>query len=257
MVKVSIRHRGRSQVQVFCGLHVTFGYSFLLMTHWRSQKPAWLLLAGAMVGLSLLFVIDTGIYLALTFLVYNSIWIYNCRRLKSPPGSESVTKNAAGPASQTSILPCLLLSLASAIMGGIVLFLGLYEASGATVFSPGYIRQWMEVLWLYPSGISMLPMIEYPLGMVWSYWFHSAVCGAYLRGYLAFFVSAVRQIRSSPNNLCLYIGAIPISIYYIGRSHPYLIFQLTGAILHSSCVDIGKAVQRRPRPASTETEAGE
>ena len=166
----------------------------LLLTHWRSQRPIWLLAAGALVGLAILFAVDTGIYLMLAFACYNALWISSLAQ-SSSDGTDSHT---AGN-SQIRNLRCRT-TLAAFSIAGIALIAGMVAASGTAVFSPGYIRQWLEVLWLYPSGISMLPMISgNSPGVVFSYWF---------------VLMFLAQITAGTINFVLVAGAKPKMLSY-------------------------------------------
>jgi hypothetical protein len=175
----------------------------VLLSHWRSNRPLLLLLAGALVGLALLFVIDTGVYLALTFVGYNVLWLAS-------------SKNRGNHIRQ---------SAAAVIVGAIVLVTGMFAASGSEVLSPGYIRQWLEVLWLYPSGISMLPMIQEPAGVIFSYWFILLFLACITAGIIR---SCYERLKSEEAIVtCIAALGLLYLIYYIGNSHTYSIFQLS------------------------------
>ena len=114
----------------------------------------------------MLFIIDTGVYLTLTFMTYNILW------LLGPPATTR----------PNALLPRLTLSVSAFLVGALVLISGLYVASGSSLFSPGFARQWLEVLWIYPEGVSMLPMIQSEIGVIMSYWVIILYLGTVIAG---------------------------------------------------------------------------
>ncbi len=206
----------------------------LLLAHWRSQKPVWLLMAGAVVGISLLFIIDTGIYLTLTFTCYNLIWLRfasRSRKITQPGGTQTFWY-------QDSLLDRVGLSVASGLLAVVVLVTGLVAACGTAAFAQGFFHQWLEVLWLYPAGISMIPMVEDTQALSLSYWMTML--------YLGCIVAAILRLRFGRRNpaeviiCCMALLGLFYMIYYIGRSELYNIFHLSIPL----CIVIAYAVQQ-------------
>ena len=106
-----------------------------------------------------------------------------------------------------------------------MLTLGLFAASGNTVFSIGFLRQWLEVFWLYPSGISMIPIAQYRNGLVMSYCVVTLYLGAVIAALLRRRF-AERDASEIITGLIAILGLFYL-IYYIGRSHPYNLFHMS------------------------------
>jgi hypothetical protein len=123
--------------------------------------------------------------------------------------------------------------MASLLAGAIVLVGGLFWASGSSVFAPGYVHYWLEVLWLYPSGMSMLPISKYTEGAAWSYVFIVLFLGTINSGLIRLYLETKNpgidqaEKEKDPLIACISLLGAFYLIYYIGRSHPYLIFQLS------------------------------
>jgi hypothetical protein len=195
----------------------------LVLAHSRSQRPVWLIAAGSMVGLSVLFIIDTGIYLALMFIAYCVLWTATSSRKAT--NDEANPLELSSPANPATLSARLRTSVASIAVACAVLILGLTAASGTSVFSPAYIRKWLEVLWLYPSGISMIPMAEDVQAMTLSFWciilYLGCICTVWLRRCFG--------VRDSDGPVvgCIALLGFFYLIYYIGRSELYNIFHLS------------------------------
>ena len=177
-----------------------------LLLHWRSGKPVYALLAGALVGLSILFETDTGVYLVLTFAVY----LLLADRSHSDRISRSLLARKGA------------LVGASALVMVSIVALGLWMASRGTLFHAGFLRAWLEVFISYPSGISMLPVVGFGIGILLS----SLLIGVYLyvigEGLLV--RRAMGETKINLIELCIAVYGSCLLIQYIGRSHPYNLF---------------------------------
>ena len=203
-------------------LRAPFDIWFLLalLLHQQSRRPAWLLLAGALTGLSLLFETDTGIYIAFTMGIYCLLW------KPQPTGGKS---GHLGGRKASLIAGCWLLA------GGFLLA-GMAIGSRGTLFQAAFWRGWMECFTAYPNGISMMPVVEHIDGISYS----MGMCGICL-GALAYHLLRLTRLNLLNRRTCLPLppdaitGAggwedLPLAcvalygtltlLHFMGRSHP-------------------------------------
>lgn len=112
-------------------------WSFIaVVMYTRSQKRIWATVAGALVGLAIVFVIDTGTELTAAFAFF---WV--CRLLQGPdPGR-------------------ILRDLAWAAVAALaVLVVGLALAGRGDIFNPEFVRGWLEAPLEFGKGFGMLPV---------------------------------------------------------------------------------------------------
>jgi hypothetical protein len=111
-----------------------------LALYLRSGRRLWAIVAGALVGLAVLFVIDTGIELGAAFAFYwvCTFWL----RDHKPRG---------------------LMDLASSVGAALgVLLTGLAIASRGTIFSTRFWAGWLEAPLEFGGGFGMLPLAVFP-----------------------------------------------------------------------------------------------
>jgi hypothetical protein len=118
-------------------------FFFMLAVHGRSGRPRWMIASAAVVGLGLLFEIDTGLYLLASLFYYLFVtWL---------PGE----RGAAGPWS-ANVHARTIAAVAAALIS--VMAAGLYIASRGTLFSPGFFNKWLEGISVFSKGFSSLPV---------------------------------------------------------------------------------------------------
>ncbi len=150
-------------------------FLLLLLLHQQSRRMGWLLLAGALAGLSLLFETDTGIYIAFTFGAYCVLW---------QPGSYAFNAARSFRSKWNTVAFAWLLAAG-------VLLSGMAVGSRGAMWHSAFWRGWMECFTAYPAGISMMPVIEHVSGINLSFVF----CAVLLSG-LAFHL--LRRVHPIP-----------------------------------------------------------
>ncbi|MEA3186210.1 MAG: hypothetical protein QOD99_40 [Chthoniobacter sp.] len=171
-----------------------------LWFHLRSGKGAWVLGAGALVGLAVLFETDTGIYLALMFAAY---WIFSL-------GLANIR---------------LIQGLAAFAVGGIVLLGGLAIASHGTLTRGEFWSGWTESLRSYGAGVSLLPIATVPDSTLL---FFAFIIALYFSEMGSALVALLRR-ESSPATVlrgCIASYGLLVMILFVGRSHPSNIFHV-------------------------------
>ena len=111
-----------------------------LVMHWRSGRRIWAIVAGAMVGLAIVFVVDTGVYLAAAVGLY---WL----------GTVAIASDKGRR---------LLDSVLSGATALIVLAAGFLIASRGTFLQAGFWKGLFETFLQFGDGYGMLPLATYP-----------------------------------------------------------------------------------------------
>jgi hypothetical protein len=111
-----------------------------LVAHWRSRRRLWAVVAGAFVGLAVLFSTDTGLYLAASVGLYwlGTLWLRSDRK-----------RHAADV-------------IVSGVTGLAVAVAGLAIAGRGTILSAGFWKGWLEPILAFGGGFGMLPLATYP-----------------------------------------------------------------------------------------------
>jgi hypothetical protein len=167
----------------------------------RSTRQAWDIVAGVLVGLAVLFEIDTGVYLAAAL---GGFWL--CRGA------------AAKGADRLSVGRRAVIATAS---GAAVLLVGLALASRGTLVHQAFWSGWLENMRATSSGFGMVPLATGTPG--WTIRMLVLMIAVDL-----FLVSqaAVGAIRGRLTRESLVLGTLAgysflVTLYFIGRSTPY------------------------------------
>ncbi|MFP5376027.1 MAG: hypothetical protein ACLGIO_04485 [Acidimicrobiia bacterium] len=169
----------------------------------RSRRPAWGVLAGALVGLTLVFQTETAVALGVAF----GFW-------------SAARWRAEGAAAGRG--------LAAAVAAGVaVAAAGLWAASRGTLVSGRFWDGWLENVHLGARGATLLPIAgvtsaEVVVAFV-------AVAAAYL-AFASFAV--VRVVRGGAAPAIVLVGSLAVYgfvtfLYFVGRSHPHNLFRPT------------------------------
>ncbi len=177
-----------------------------LLRHAQTKSRYWLYFAAIANGLAIFFETDTGVYLMLAFGAYLAI--------------SKISDAKTGDVSAPSI------RLADCLLCGVItlftLGAGLWVASRGTLFSAAFFTGWLEVFRLYPSGISMLPLIAS----------QEAICISFLF-LLTYLLTAASNLhacilqsarRESPLLVAIAIFGMCLLLQFIGRSHPFNLY---------------------------------
>ena len=202
-------------------LRAPFDIWFLLalLMHQRSLCKGWLYAVGALAGLSLLFETDTGIYIVFTFAVYSllSTWF--------------TSSHAPGALRPRVPMPGRPILIAWLIAAGTLLS-GMAIGSRGTLLQPAFWRGWLECFSQYPSGISMMPVSEHFIGMLYG----MPIIGVYLFMLCYHFQKLVLGLNREESEtrpeeatwnarpplllLCVALYGSCTMLHYMGRSHP-------------------------------------
>lgn len=176
-------------------------FFWVVWTGLTRKSPHDLSLLAFIVGLAILFETDTGLYLAAALLFFVGIRIHEAL--------------ADGSRRVVALLP-------SIMEGGLILLAtvsaGLAIASRGDAFRQGFVQQWLEVLALYPSGMSMIPVFSHTRGLVFSL----LPIGTYLVA-LCFGIVRIINRPASPRTIfCAIISLYGLGYFlqFIGRSAP-------------------------------------
>ena len=195
-------------------LRAPFDIWFLLalLLHQQSRRSGWLLLAGALTGLSLLFETDTGAYVAFTFGTYCLLW------KPEPTTSDTLL---FGRHKWSLVAAGWLLAIG-------ILLSGMAIGSRGTMGQAAFWRGWMECFTAYPNGISMMPVVEHPAGILYS----MGMCGMCLMT-LAYHLLRITRAKfavlpdierlAAREDLplaCVALYGTLALLHFIGRSHP-------------------------------------
>ncbi len=199
-------------------------FLLVLLLHQQSRRMGWLLFAGALAGLSLLFETDTGVYITFTFVVYSVFYLRGVRR-------EAHAGSFAGR---------------MAMVGGAwLLFSGMFLsgmaiASRGTIGQAAFWRGWIECFTAYPNGLSMVPVAQYMSGMFYG----MILVGVYLFALCYYFhrlherqdektisADSAEEISTDEGEessafrphlalLCVALYGTCSMLHFMGRSHP-------------------------------------
>jgi hypothetical protein len=176
-----------------------------LVFHLRSGRAIWAGVAGALVGLAILFETDTGIYLTIVFVAY---WVYSFD-ITQPP--------------QTPVAARRLSAVVSFVVGALVLLVGLAIASRGTFSRREFWTGWLEPLLSYSGGVGMMPIATAPTGTLLLF---TIIVLVYL-GTIG--LTGIKWLRreSTPVDVllgCLATYGLLVLILFVGRSHQSNIF---------------------------------
>ncbi len=226
-----------------------------LLLHQRQKQARWLLTAGTLTGLALLFETDTGIYITFTFAVYCVLHLFQYSRRQSfalqnaqhvsplqdaqrvsslrdsrdVPMPQNGRDVSAGRVSR-DVSPLAAIGAAWLLAGGALLS-GMALASRGTLLSGAFWRGWIECFTLYPSGMSMTPVADVPdnvkYGMLMIGTFLFALSYSFLR-YLLPLLRRDRTPDSLPEApsgfdllmICVALYGTCTMLHFIGRSNP-------------------------------------
>jgi hypothetical protein len=119
------------------------GFFAMLALHGRSGHSRWIIASSAMVGLGLLFEIDTGLYLLASLFYYLFVtWLLSVRGVEGPWSANINIRTMAAVAAT-------LISVTA---------VGLFVASRGTLFSREFFEGWLEGFRVFSSGFSSLPV---------------------------------------------------------------------------------------------------
>lgn len=181
-------------------------FLFALLRHCQTKSRYWLYFAAIATGLAVFFETDTGVYLLLSFGAYLAISKF------------SDGKTEVGSAPLIRLADCLLCGAISLVTLGV----GLWTASRGTLFNAAFFKGWLEVFRLYPSGISMLPLIASQEAICISFLFLLAYLLAAASNLHACILQSAR--RESPLLVAIALFGMCLLLQFIGRSHPFNLY---------------------------------
>lgn len=175
----------------------------------RAPHRRWRVVAGALAGLAVVMITDSGLHLAATFVFYVVSTAVAARVSGKGTGLRQIGRRVAAP------------TLAAAV----VVLLGYGVASRWTVFSRAFWAGWLEPLRLYGGGISQLPLagVDIPTLMVFF-----LMVGLSLVAVAWLVVRAVQGRAGSWDFLFGSIGAYGALdlLLFLGRSHPFNVYHV-------------------------------
>ncbi len=119
------------------------GFFAMLALHGRSGHSRWMIAGAAVVGLEILFEIDTGLFLLASLFYYLFVsWLHSVRGVGGPWSANVGTRTITAVAAT-------LIAVTAA---------GLLIASRGTLFSPEFFEKWPEGITVFGSGFSSLPV---------------------------------------------------------------------------------------------------
>lgn len=191
-----------------------------LACHYRYRRTGWAIGAGAMLGLAVLFAIDTGAELAVPVAFYWA-WMLWVRR-------------GAGMARD------LVLSMAAA---AVVFLAGAAVASRGTLLRPGFWTGWLEAVLEFGGGFGMLPVATWPPGSTVTGF--SVVAGFYLvvAGFAAVRMLSGRAGRTEVFAGILSLYGLVVLVKFLGHSDASIFprvltpLAVVGALLASRALD--------------------
>jgi len=171
----------------------------------RTRRLVWVVVGGALVGLAVLFVTETGLYLAIS-----AVFFWGCLwRLDSPSGARLARVVAA-----------------SVALGGGIVVLGLGVASRWTLFSDlAFWDGYLENLRLTSVGATMLPLTGVA-GQRAIIFFVAMLC-TYL---VVAGTTVVHLVQNRLSTATIILGTVAIYgfftlLYFVGRSHEQTLFR--------------------------------
>lgn len=169
-----------------------------LAVHFKSGKRFWALLAGGSVGLGIVFVLDTGLYLAAAFAFY---WLCTLGIAQS--------RFRKG-----WFLP-------SVGVGALVVFMFLGIASRWTIFGVNFWKHWVETVLEFSGGFGMLPLATAPNEITLVVFVLFALFGLGLMSY-----AVMRALHGRSSHLGAFLGFLGFYgllclMHFIGRSYHY------------------------------------
>jgi len=174
-----------------------------VVLHYRTGKRVWAMLAGAAVGLALVFVLDTGLYLAAGFAFY---WLCTL-----------------GVPEARALKPWFL----RAVVVGLVVFL-LFTgiASRGTIFGAEFWRYYVESVLEFAGGFGMLPLATAPNIPTLIAFAVFVFAGFSCAGHAV--VKAMYRRASFLDALIGFLGLYSLLcfLHFIGRSGDFTIFRL-------------------------------
>jgi len=191
----------------------------LLVLDARSRSRLPLAGASVLVGLAVLVETDTGAYLGFALAVY---FLLSRRKHASLQRGRLLPNFAA-----------------AALPAAVVTVTGLAIASRGHLLSVQFLKGWLEVYSLYPSGVGMLPIFQSTFGVVISF--------AFIVTYLAVVLYHVNVwCRNGLTNRGAVLASVAVFglcylCQFIGRSHPDNLFHCSVSIIVLATV-FGKAV---------------
>ncbi|MGQ0679176.1 MAG: hypothetical protein ACT4OM_05890 [Actinomycetota bacterium] len=169
-----------------------------MVLHFKTGRREWALAAGAAVGLGIVFVLDTGLYLAAAFALY---WLLTLR-----VSGQGVRKGWFVP---------------SVAIGVLVVFVGLGIASRWTIFAASFWRHWVETVLEFGGGFGMLPLATVPNEITLAAFVLFAAAGLVLMGY-----ALMKAMYRRASHLDAFLGMLGfygllMMLHFIGRSGDY------------------------------------
>jgi hypothetical protein len=184
-------------------LDIWFFIALLLLL--RTGRGVWVLVAGALVGLAILFETDTGIYLALACLAG---WLLSLDIGRQPPLAFSRR---------------LLLAVTAGGVAALVLLAGLAAASRGTLWRREFWAGWLESMSSYSAGLGLLPIANVPNATLL---FFAVTLIVYFAAFGLAWVKLLRRECTSTDMVvgCLACYGLLVLILFVGRSHPFNLF---------------------------------
>ena len=204
-----------------------------LFLHLKTSSRIWSLTTGALLGFSIIFETDTGIYLTLVFIAY---WVLSIGIQKKGLSSHLFEATSA------------------LLTGAFVMLCVLAIASRGTLFHEEFWNGWTESLRSYGAGVSLLPIAIVPDSTLLFFAFILVIY--FLVMGFAFLKLFLRQTEPITVMLgCIGSYGLMTMILFVGRSHPSNIFHVAvpfGIVLttlvsqlHGQMVKHGSDQQKR------------
>jgi hypothetical protein len=174
-----------------------------LAMHFKTGKRSWAVAAGVSIGLAIVFVLDTGLYLAAAFAFYGlcTLGLAESRFRKG------------------WFLP-------SVVAGVLAVFLGLGVASRWTLFGLEFWKRWIETIFEFTGGFGMLPLATTSNLPTLVFFVMVFLAGLSLMAY-----GLIKALYRRSTHLDAFLGFLGFYqllalLHFIGRSGDYTPFRL-------------------------------
>jgi hypothetical protein len=184
------------------------GFFAMVALHGRWGQPLWLIASAAVVGVGLIFELDTGLYLLATLGYYLFVaWLHTMNGLGSPWEPIAGMRSVAG------------------VAGAVVLVTtaGLFVGSRGTMFSAEFYEKWLEAVRVFRDGVSSLPIAENGLQTLAMFVIMVSLSICYL------LLPVLRRRPGRPGFLDRYLGCWGAYswcslVLFVNRSHEFNLF---------------------------------